>query len=109
VIVPRGTYDFYTVIDHESDIRPNFEVVVIHKEMPNAEGEVRGIADHLNGCAPAPLSHDDICMLSRIFNASTRLHIDQYRRINEWLKNRILEAFLAEEAARPSAFTEPKP
>jgi hypothetical protein len=50
VIVPRGTYDFYTVIDHESDIRPNFEVVVIHKEIPNAEGEARGIADRLNGC-----------------------------------------------------------
>ena len=38
----------------------------------------------------APLSYDDICYLSRSFNDMIH-RPDVYRRINEWLKERIRE------------------
>jgi predicted RNA-binding protein len=48
VIVPEGNYDYYTVIDRDSDIRPNFEVVVIHAKMPKACQWARAIVRDLN-------------------------------------------------------------
>jgi predicted RNA-binding protein len=49
VIIPKGDYDYYTVIDRESDIRPNFQVVVIHAKMPKACQCARAIVRILNG------------------------------------------------------------
>lgn len=49
VIVPKGDYDYYTVIDRDSDIRPNFEVMTIYAKLPDAEQEADNMARRLNG------------------------------------------------------------
>lgn len=38
------------------------------------------------------LSHDDLCLLSRIFNAHSTIHVNDYTRINGWLKDAIAKA-----------------
>lgn len=42
------------------------------------------------------LSHEDACVLSRIFNQYQLIQIDQYERINEFLKSLIESAFLTQ-------------
>jgi hypothetical protein len=48
VIVPKGDYDYYTVIDRESDIRPNFEVMTIYAKLPHADRAADYMARRLN-------------------------------------------------------------
>ena len=42
------------------------------------------------------LSHEDACVISRIFNQYQLIQIDQYERINEFLKSLIESAFLTQ-------------
>jgi hypothetical protein len=44
------------------------------------------------GIPPWALSHDDLCHLSRSFNAHSALRTGQDQRVNEWLKRMIAEA-----------------
>ena len=45
---------------------------------------------------PPALSLDDVCRLSRVFNDGCELAAPQDRRINDWLKNAIANARMAE-------------
>ena len=47
--------------------------------------------------APALLSYDDLCRLSSVFNDHSELHLEQDRRINEWISKRIAESLAGEQ------------
>jgi hypothetical protein len=42
------------------------------------------------------LSYNDLCRLSSVFNDHSELHLEQDRRINEWISERIAESLAGE-------------
>lgn len=45
--VPHG-FAWWGVADNRSTLMPKFEVAAMHKDMPNAEKEIRALAERLN-------------------------------------------------------------
>jgi len=43
------------------------------------------------------LSYNDLCRLSSVFNDHSELHLEQDRRINEWISERIAESLAGEQ------------
>ena len=64
---------------------------------PNLSALANPQTEKLTTSSEDGLSYEDACLLSRIFNRAEHLHVDDFTRINDWLKG------LIERAANPAA------
>lgn len=89
-IMVNTPYDVFTLPLQPSGLNGNAPRFVVHVPGPEAQpAEAQGVVDE-------PLSHADLCRLSRVFNAHNVPGLDQDRRINEWLGKRIAESLTGE-------------